>query len=164
MSKEIQKLAEEVAAQFEQDKRSDGTRYWRLKSGRDQKVQDLVRDAHRIDGHLILPDDYRYEFAKEALDAIAEYEDTDEARDSLEADIYTSDLTKWLGSNVYRPGYVDETMEEMGVRDGSDIITQMQMGQLHEKEEVFDSVLKSLQEMADEQEEEEEEQEQEANE
>ena len=42
----------------------------------------VCRKAH--DNAQMLPDDWRYEFIEQAVDALAEHEDADAARDSLE--------------------------------------------------------------------------------
>lgn len=90
----------------------------------------------------MLPDDWRYEFIVDALDAIADHEDEDEARDSIEADIYTAELTGWLHSRVDRYEYCDNAAQEFGASDT--LLGSLQLGQLMEKHEVFDSVLSSL--------------------
>lgn len=99
------------------------------------------------------PNDHRYEFIVEALNALANAGDgrdsLDEARDSLEADIYTADLTAWLASRVDRYGYCDEAVSEMG-GEGTDTLERMRLGQLHEKHEVFDAVRAFLETQAEE--------------
>jgi len=107
-------------------------------------VKDLCREAH--DHARMLPDDFRYECIAEVLDLMAESDGSDDslddARNSLEADIYTSELTDWLGSHNDRAWYVDEAVKEYGQTD--DTIKNLMMGQVFEKQEVFDQVLTFL--------------------
>lgn len=133
----LQGLAEEARAFFVRDTRDDGSHYWHAKNDRPAWVQELCYAAH---GHGdMLPDDWRYQFIVDALDALSENEDADDARDSLEASIYTHELTEWLGSHGYRPGYCDEALKEYGM-DFKDTFSLMQLGQLTEMWEVFDQV------------------------
>jgi hypothetical protein len=103
----------------------------------------------------MMPDDYRYKFIENSLQYIA---DQDEDADDLdcpeiEADIYTSDLTKWLHSRNDRVYYLTEALEEYEIKDG---FQALQEAQLREREEVFYSVLNSLRELCKDQEDEEE--------
>jgi hypothetical protein len=105
-----------------------------------------------------MPDDYRYKFIEDALIMIA---DQDEDADDLdcpeiEADSYTSELTKWLHSRNDRVYYLTEALEEYEIKDG---FQALQEAQLREREEVYHSVLSSLRELYDAQEDEDEEQE-----
>lgn len=105
-------------------------------------VRQLAMDAH---GDM-MPDDHRYAFIVEALDALVDADDPDEV--TLASDIYTHDLLKWLASNLQRPGYCDEAFEEYG-DDFRDTVSLIGMGQLREKEEVLDSVRSSLEAQLD---------------
>lgn len=140
----VRSLAKEVNHLLKIGHRDNGDAYIFLSPGAPEWMGNLVHAAHSD----MLPDDYRYEFIVEALNAIIEYDDTDEARDSLEADIYTSDLTGWLHSRNDRINFVDESRSEWGA-DAGGIIEDMQRGQLFEKYEVFGSVLQSLSERLD---------------
>lgn len=136
----LQTLATEVKAQFVRTMGNKDREFWIRESPADDWISDLCREAH---GDM-LPDDWRYDFIVEALDVISDYENMDDARDSLEADIYTSALIAWLGSHGHRPSYCDDAVEEMGIGGSAGIITRMQAGQLVEKREVFDEVLTAL--------------------
>ena len=131
---DLQKLAEQFSAYFTTDKRDDGTEFVKGKDNlteeQTEKLRDLCHDAH---GDM-MPDDHRYAFIEEALDALAEYEDPDEI--TLEPDIYTHDLTAWLGSRTDRWNYCDEAMEEYG-DSGFDTLQRISLGQMFEKQEVL---------------------------
>jgi hypothetical protein len=132
-------VAETARKYFVNSKRtnSDET-YWHTKDDAPDWVNDMCQAAH--DG--MLPDDYRYSFIVEALDAIIDAEgDTDSA--DLEADCYTADLTAWLASRVSRTEYVDQAVEEFGA-DSVGIVSQLMQGQYLEKREVLTSVISSL--------------------
>lgn len=100
----------------------------------------LALAAH--DNGSVLPDDWRYQFISEALDALAEYSDPDEIQ--LEADIYTNELTSWLGSRNDRMCFCDEAAKDYG--ETGNMATRIMLGQLREKEEVLAAVRAHLEE------------------
>jgi hypothetical protein len=138
----IQKSAKEAFRALETKKRDNGDSYQAFKSGSPEWMKNLAREAH---GDM-LPDDFRYEFIAEALEAISRYDDTDEARDSLEADIYTHGLTRWLHSRNDRTSYVDQAIQEFGVSSTDQALG---LGQLLEKQEIFDLVVSFLENLDD---------------
>ena len=154
MSKTVNELAKEALGWFITDTRDNGEEFVKTKDGRPDWLGNLIFTAH--DG--MLPDDYRYKFIENSLQYIA---DQDEDADDLdcpeiEADSYTSELTKWLHSRNDRVYYLTEALEEYGTNDG---FQALYLAQLCERGEVYDSVLSSLRELYDAQEDEDEEQE-----
>jgi hypothetical protein len=162
----VHSLAREMYEAFESDKRDNGDTFWKLKDGSPEWMKDVCFQAHK-DGSpgimgepgqgAMMPDDYRYEFIFEAVSSIEEADedaDLDEVRDEIEADIYTYDLTKWLNSRADRIGYVDEAVSELGHSDMG-IIGDIMMGQIAEKQEVFDRVREALEKLAEDSEDEE---------
>ena len=145
----IQTLAHAALNAMTQKTRGDDSKFFCFKDDAPEWMDDLSRKAH--DNGNSFPDDWHYQFIFEALDALANQDDVDDARCSMEADIYTSDLTDWLGSQNSRYAYVDQAIEETG--KGDSIIQDLQAGQLLEKLEVFDAVAGFLSEMADSEEE-----------
>lgn len=137
----IETLAGEMSGAFEGAVRpSTGEEFRRLKDDAPEWMTDVCRQAH--DKGEILPDDWRYRFIEEAVDALASHDSPDTARDSLEPDIYTSDLTGWLHSRNSRAWYLDEAAREYGqFRDGLQLLA---AGQMREKEETFQQVLDAL--------------------
>ncbi|NJO48174.1 MAG: hypothetical protein HC840_00500 [Leptolyngbyaceae cyanobacterium RM2_2_4] len=143
----IQDLANEVLKAMTHGTRDNGDKFKALRDESPDWMQDLCQDAHA----RMLPDDHKYEFIFEALNALSDYDSEDDARDSIEADIYTSDLTAWLSSSNTRMEYVNEGVREFGIdADNFDLSSALQVGQLTEKREVFESVLNSLQNRLDE--------------
>ena len=142
---DVQELATETLKHFERFTRGDG-------DGSDDSpplyktndppdwVRDLCHDAH---GDMF-PDDWRYSFIVEALDALEEGNDTEDAYGSIEPDVYSSEITGWLHSRADRYGYVDEATAEGFIDEDADTLQRLMMGQLVEKLEVFHSVLASL--------------------
>lgn len=130
----IQELAQQYASWFETATRGLDTNFIRLKTT-DENISTLIYEAHKGS----LPDDYKYQFVHEALELIAEYEELDEI--GVEADIYNSDLLKWLSSNLNRADYVDEAVSEYGYEN---LYTALRYGQMLEKDEVLQSVRRSL--------------------
>lgn len=144
---DIQKLANEVLKMMTQSTRDNGETFKHLKDDAPDWMQDLCHEAH---GRM-LPDDHKYQFIFEALDVLANYDSEDDARDALEADVYTSDLTAWLSSAVSRMEYVNEAVSQGLVStEDFDLSSALQAGQLEEKREVFESVLNSLNNRVDE--------------
>ena len=153
MSKTVNELAKEALGWFITDTRDNGEEFVKTKEGRPDWLKNLIFTAH---GGM-LPDDYRYKFIENSLQYIADQdEDADLDRPEIEADIYTSDLTKWLHSRNDRVCYLTEALETFGIKDG---FAALQLAQLREREEVYHSVLSSLRELYDAQEDDEEEQE-----
>ena len=150
--KTIQELASEYASLFITKTRDNGDKFLCLKDkSNDEKLTDndaclsqFIYMAH--DG--MLPDDYKYQFIHDALEAIAETDDIDDI--SLEPDCYNRDLLKWLSSNLIRASYVDRAMEEIHPYDN--LWQALSNGQYLEKEEVLQSVISSLNEIIESQE------------
>ena len=90
----------------------------------------------------MLAEDYRFAFIVEALDALEESEDPDEARDGYEFEPYHSRLANWLGSHGHRFEYCDEWAEEMDLP--KDTYHRLAGGHLQERLEVLDLVRGSL--------------------
>lgn len=137
----LQKLAAEVSAMFEQKKRDNGKEFWAVKDGSPKWVTEMCHEAH---GDM-LPDDHKYEFIVDALQALSDYDDPDAIRDDIEPDPYNYDLVQWLGSHLSRAGYVDEAAEEFGIESKDfDVMRWIGIGQVLEKCEVLDSVRRVL--------------------
>lgn len=141
----IQKLANQALEMLETKVRTNGNNYVCFKDDRPQWMQDLAFRAHN-NGEM-LPNDYRYEFIESALTAIASHDDIEDARDSIEADIYTSDLMAWLASRNDRYQYVDSAIEDYG--KGVSVIDDIRMGQCVERLEVFEAVANFLKDMTE---------------
>jgi hypothetical protein len=142
----ISELAREAAGHFETVTRDSGETFVRRRDDTPEWVKDLIQEAHG----QFFPDDWRYQAISRVLDEIAdrEIETADDIRDeSLEiadglTEIMNASLIEWLGSSLYRMGYVDEATEELGY-PGS-IAQAMQYGQLAEYREIIESVAQSL--------------------
>lgn len=141
----VKSLASEFSDQLEKKTRSNGTRFWCLKDNAPKWMLDAVREAH---GDL-LPDDHVYRFVYEALSAIEDYETIDDAKCSIESDIYTHQLLAWLNSNLTRVATCDDAICELGIDPDADLITRISNGQWYEKNLVFDSILCSLEQHAE---------------
>jgi len=139
---ELQKLAQEVRKYFEDHPHKENT--FRMKDEAPQWVQDMVFEAHED----FAPDDYKYNYVVEALDALAS---GDMEGETLKPEVYNYQLLNWLGSNMKRIGYVDEAREDYGPSEG--IMQDIMMGQRKEKLEVFNIVRSCLEERAEEKEE-----------
>ncbi len=110
----IQALAQEARRYFTPKTRPNGDIFQTRTDDCPQWVTDMTFAAHH-DGQ-ILPDDYRYQFIVEALDAIAEgYDDPETAIDELEPEHRTYQLLTWLRDSHDGPGYVDEYVTELGL-------------------------------------------------
>lgn len=121
----VQNLATEARRYFTTKHRAT---FWVLADNRPDWLQDLVRFAHAD----MLPDDWRYAFIVEALDALADSEDPD--------DITTdADRLGWLSSRLDRCEFVDQAR---GERIGCDepLIELIGWGLAHERRAVLDLV------------------------
>lgn len=136
----VQALATYARTFFMKDKRNDGAEFWKTENA-PEWLSNLCMDAHES----MLPEDWKYGFIVEALDALSsdEHDDPSEARDSLEPDIYNHELHRWLASHLERAGFVDEAVAGYGHSENG-IDGDIAMGQLHEMHQVFGSVLSSL--------------------
>lgn len=135
----IQELARYYADMFITAPRENGETYVTLRDS-NEDLTTLIRDAH---GEM-MPNDYKYQFIREALEAVADSDDIDDI--CLEPAIYYSDLLDWVSSNLTRPTYVDEAVEELGYKD---FYNSLMIGQLREKEEILYSVRSSLESLLD---------------
>ena len=131
MNQEIRILAGEALSYFEYRTRRDGTKYWAVEEDAPEWVHKLAFAAH-AEGK-ILPEDFRYLFIVEALEALVE--NPEEPEILWEPDVYTSELLKWLDAYPgYRMGLIDEAVAELG---WNGLFEALQVGQLKEKEEVL---------------------------
>ena len=139
----IQELAKQYSVQFTRAKRDNGDEFVKVKDDAPDKeaLRSLCMAGHDEGG--LLPDDWRYEFIEAAIDALSEVEDADEAREHIEADIYTSDLTRWLHSAAYRVGYITDALEQGGGGDRGGFLL-LHGAQFCEKQEVFDQVRRHM--------------------
>lgn len=143
----IQDLASEAQGWFTTKQRDNGGEFFTLKDGAPEWVKDLVHKAH---GEF-LPDDYRYRWTLGALEFIADSEGDpmDDAAEfaDLAVDTYTGDRLAWLASNLQRPGYCDQVVQDFGsMPDPGDIVSLIGCGQYVEAEEVYGLVLSFLNE------------------
>src|SRR6185437_3624197 len=87
MTTTLHTLARQMSLAFESGTRTtSGETFRKLKDGSPEWMTTVCRKAH--DDARLLPDDCRYAFIEQAVDALANHEDTDDARSSLEPDIY----------------------------------------------------------------------------
>jgi hypothetical protein len=141
-----QDRAREAAEWFEVAERVEGdedSRYIRTKDGCPEWVTQLVYSAHGD----FLPDDWRYNVIQDALEAIAESDDPEDAAGEFAdsaVDVYTHARLKWLASNLNRAAYCDEAAQEFGAEGSPDIISMIGLGQYYEASEVYGLVLRAL--------------------
>jgi hypothetical protein len=139
----LQAMAKEARSCFKQHTRAEDDVIWTVDhDAAPEWVVDMIRDAHGP----MSPDDWRYAFIVEALDALEECADPDEV--DLEADIYTHELTAWLHSRADRTSYCDEYAQDFDAGNKG-IVAILQGGQWMEKEEVLAAVRSALQSRLD---------------
>lgn len=134
INEKIKKCAIEAVNCFSKQKRTDESEFY-VANFAPAWVMDMIREAHMG----MLPDDHKYRFVVESLYAIIEangnFEET-----QIQADIYTSDLSKWLISNNTRMEYCNEACEQFDVPKDAVMFDRIQIGQLQEKSEVLEIV------------------------
>jgi len=118
MKKTIVSVAKEIYDNMEYNTRNDKSRYCSLKKDVSW-MSDIIREAH-LDR---FPSDDIYDRINTILSVIYEMDgdsvedDIREALYTIEADIYTYDLTKWLNDNVENVYYLEEA-QSYGKLDG----------------------------------------------
>lgn len=140
----IKELATQMSEAFEVRKRTNEDEFYCLKDGTPSWMKEVCQDAHGDMG----PDDWRYKFIVESVNALSEYdgEDVSEALYDMEASIYTHELTGWLHSRVDRISWMDEASSE-GKFDT--ITDHLMRAQWMEIDETFQMVLSALQTIAE---------------
>lgn len=147
MTATVSDLAREAYAALETRQRDSGESFTTTKDDAPQWVRDLVYAAHGD----FLPEDWRYDCIHSALSHIADSgaDDADDLDDAGHefadghVDVYTGARLQWLASNLNRPAYVDDAVDEMGAAD-LDTTERIGLGQYAESLEVFESVRRSL--------------------
>ena len=134
---DIQEIAQQVLDQLERRTKLGEDTYITLKVGAPEWMTEFVHEAHGD----FLPDDYRYEFIEESLQAIVDHGGIEDARESIEPEIYTGKLTHWLSSNLARHEYTDRVLE---YGPPSSTANLLMAAQLEEKHETFDLVVGAL--------------------
>jgi hypothetical protein len=140
MSTDIEQIATEAVAQLEIRNRNED-HIVATKDDAPDWVKDLVHTAH---GDHFLPDDFIYETISDALGALSDNENLEEMEWADQGvRVYADELLKWLGSNLYRQGYVDEATEQFGHSEDG-IINDIARGQMMERMQIMASVKQSL--------------------
>jgi hypothetical protein len=140
----IQELAQSFSDDLIQKTRTNGDIFFTHASDGDD-LMSVIHAGH--DDQNILPDDYRYQFIKDALDAIAETDDIESAMESAcDPDVYSRELTGWLHSSVGRLEYVTEAVKSFGADTGFQILAN---AQYLERQEVFYQVISALKKLVE---------------
>lgn len=136
---DIKAKAAEMSRWLEYRTRDDGEKFVTFKESVPQWVKDIVFAAH--DDMLI--NDYSYEYANDALEAIAETDTRDDAQEYMDnrTEIHNAELIKWLASNLGRAEYVNEAVENYGYKD---LYSALQFGMMLERSKVLDIVWDGL--------------------
>ena len=150
-NKNLQKLASALRDCLEEKERKDGEKFLciknDLKKSTEEKIRNLIHAAH---GDGFLPDDYKYRYTCQALEAIADGMTEEEIFERADAavDIYNHDLLAWISSHLFRGEYVSDAVQEFGYPEEG-FFTALQYGQLQEIEEVYLTVYNYLKEWDD---------------
>lgn len=137
---ELKDIAKFIQKRLTTKRRDSGESYVSATDDTPQWIVNLFHEAH---GDM-LPDDYKYEYIQDSIEWIADGNDLESP--DIEADVYTEDLIKWLGSHIgTRPNYVDEAVAQFGGHSDQGIVGDIMMGQAMEKDEVYHIVLQGLQ-------------------
>lgn len=104
--------------------------------------KDLVKKAHDIDD--VMPNDYIYQFIKDALYTIAESSDPQEAIYQIEPDCYNHDLLKWISDNLSFSSWVDEAIQDYSTTKDLTLFDALMRGQQKHREEIAQCVFDCL--------------------
>lgn len=88
--------------------------------------------------------DTAYDFANRIVSAFAENDDPEDAIYEIEPDIYTHDLTEWLGADVAHVCYLNDILMESEVKDGFQLLAAAQARQIDEVAHAMLDELNSL--------------------
>lgn len=137
----IESIATEASKHFIRKTRDDGETYYCCDDTTPEWITDMVYEAHGDK----LPDDYVYNWIDSVLSHIADGMTEDDIHEYIdsEVDCYTSGLTTWLNSRNDRIYYLTQALEEHEPTDGFNALA---IAQYEEIQEVFLSVLNSIQE------------------
>lgn len=144
----IEELAGQAYDAFERVERGDKTITTLKEEHRNDHdwIYELVQSAHGD----FFPDDWRYDAIRSALgeihDAGGNLDDLGSEWADNYVDTYTGARLEWLASNLNRPGYCDEAVEEGLVEPEADIVQRIGIGQYMEAREVWGLVTSALEE------------------
>ena len=107
-------------------------------------VTQLVKEAH---GEMF-PDDYKYKFVVDALEALADADDIDTAEEIMREgiELYTYKLIHWVQSHTDRLAMANEHGKEF---EADTIEAFLTGGQFNERWDVFSLVLSTLETLAE---------------
>ena len=128
---------------FEFRTRDNGSTFWTTRDDAPEWVSDIVRDAHAG----AMPCDWRYDKIADLAHDIGQAADPDDI-DAMEwadraADVYTSDLLKWLSGVTYALESVDDATTEWGM-DTRGVVEMIMGGQCYMLHEIACRVLHAL--------------------
>lgn len=116
-----------------------------------EALSDMMREKLQMD------EDSEYDFVRTALQNIVDNGDDDADADTLQemvpewadsdTDVYTSDLTEWIGRSNYNVCYLDDALKEHQPDDG---FKALQMAQYAAREEAYSQTIKVLESLVDE--------------
>lgn len=140
----IAAVAKDALSFFMVDERTDGSRFVRLTEGAPEWVSDMVRAAHGS----YLPDDWKYETIRDAVEWVAEGNDPGDFAEFADGrvDAYHSDALRWLASGVYRASYCDLADDEFGPADPDSLMNRVARGQYYEAHDIAGQVVYELRE------------------
>lgn len=134
MQKTLKQKIENYLTYFETGKRNDDTEYVFLKDNAPEELKESIRKAHGDNP----PSDFVYDKYERLMMTMAGYLCNIYTIEKLEdyqgeiidscVDIYTTDLTNWLGlgSNNRNIYYLTEVLEESDTKDGFALLAQAQ--------------------------------------
>lgn len=140
MAHTIESLAELYSNYFEKRERNNEESFYCLKGFHPDELKDIVYKIHNEGAVSMAPDDYKYQFIYDMFQHISEGND----EDSIEADVYNSNLLHWLSSRNDRTCYCDVAIECYGTPEKIEMIALISQGQLYEKLEVYNFVYSFL--------------------
>ena len=121
---------------FITDKRPDGGQFYKLNKEAPEDLQKLLFNIHKKEFNGSLPNDWVYQTTLEAFEALEEnnLHDLD-----LDADIYNTDLAKWL-QEPFAEEFCQEALDEGYCTDKTTIFEHIACGQRLAKFKIYASV------------------------
>jgi len=132
---------------FETKNRPSGEEFTCLKDEAPIELKDFIFNIHHDHFFGCLPNDWIYSMV---FAAFYDLEDYDIEEITIEADVYTYDLVKWLADNcnAFALEYCNEWHEEFQSSGEGNIISQIQGGLWFAKDRIYRAVSEFMKENA----------------
>jgi hypothetical protein len=141
-------LAKALSETFITVKRDNGEEMVRFKPEPPEWMLAAVRDAHCG----MAAEDRRWSMIKECVDTLLEFDDWEDTHQMIDrlVDVYNLDRARWLASHLDRAEYCNEAIEDGIFSPKTSIWEILGEGQYREYRQIYESLIASLNQRAEE--------------